>query len=281
MKIHKLILSVFLMLFLASAVYFVSFIYDKNLLVMKFYDVGQGDSLLIKTPKGRKVLIDGGPDSKIASYVLGEFFPLEECHIDVVVLTHPHLDHLSGLLDIFKLCKIETLYMENSEIKSKAFASFKQLIDEEYLENNNFQVVFPHSGDVFNLDDVNFEVKWPSTEFSSGNENYMSIVLLLKYGDFEALLTGDAEKKAYDGMVIPYQVEVLKAPHHGSVDGFNPEFFANLKPLVSVISVGKENKYGHPSPTVVNFLSKLGTVYRTDVDGTVVIKSDGVVFTAR
>lgn len=278
MKIHKLVLFIFLILFLASAIDFVSFIYDKNLLVMKFYDVGQGDSLLIKTPNGKKVLIDGGPDSKIATYVLGEFFPLEECHIDIIVLTHPHLDHLSGLLDVFKLCKIETLYMENSEIKSKAFASFKQLIDEEYLENKNFKVIFPHSGDVFDLDGVNFEVKWPSTEFSSGNENYMSIVLLLKYGDFEALLTGDAEKKAYDGMVIPYQVEVLKVAHHGSVDGLHPEFLANLKPLVSVISVGKGNKYNHPSLTVVNFLAKFGTVYRTDVDGTVVIRSNGVVF---
>lgn len=237
---------------------------------IEFLDVGQGDAIFISTVNGKHILIDAGPDYSI-DYYLSEKFYLKPCVLDLVIVTHKHLDHYGGLERIFKRCHIGSV-IHSFKINDVVSAD----LDNASEQQNLFR------GDVFEIDQISFCVLWPpnDSDFIShtNNINNTSIVFLIDYGAFEALFTGDAEVDVWRKLVVPSsckvdgKLDVLKVAHHGSINGLYRPLLSSLKPITSIISVGSDNKYGHPSPKVIDFLNNIGSkVFRTDLVGNIVI----------
>jgi competence protein ComEC len=238
---------------------------------LKVYDVGQGDSIFIETAGGFKILIDGGPDRKVAEY-LGKDLPFYSKKIDLLVVTHPQSDHLTGILDVVKNYQIKTLWVNAAKDKTRLFKEWEALLRARKIAATTVyqgdKMIFP--------DKTTVSVLWPKEEASNTNLNTTSIVVQISFGSFDAIFTGDADKSAQPFTTDNRSIEVFKVPHHGSKTSINEDFVSTLSPAASVISVGAKNHYGHPSLEVVNFLTKIGSkVYRTDTNGTVEIVSDG------
>lgn len=249
---------------------------DQNLHI-KIYDVGQGDAILIISPSGKKVLIDGGPNQKVLEY-LGRDLPFYDRRIDLVVLTHPHEDHLSGLLEVVKRYEVGQVWMEKVVHTSDIYLKWLNLLKEKGLK-----VAAPKVGDEIRFGDgLTLMVIWPPQEALKDIKdlNQTSIVVLLNNGHFSSLLTGDAgeEGQPYgltqDDLLRRGEVEVLKVPHHGSKTAIRDDFLKKINPKTSIISVGANNKYDHPSPTLIQKLESVGSrVYRTDKNGTIEVVS--------
>ncbi len=212
-------------------------------------DVGQGDAILIKTPHNRTILIDGGGDYE-ASRHLSSYFSLGECYLDLVILSHPHADHLAGLTRILETCAVSQLAF-NADYVS------------EFVQ-----------GEKILLDGVTLHFLWPPEDYTSSDLNNLSVIILLDYGEFEALLTGDAPSQILTGITIPKHLidghlEVYKVPHHGSRHSFSSTFLEELLLDQVIISVGT-NSFGHPSADYQKHCADRNcSVYRTDLDGTV------------
>ena len=254
-------------------------------LLLKVYDVGQGDAILILTPEGHRVLIDGGPDETILS-LLGEDFPTHKW-LDLLVLTHPHADHLTGLTTILPAYQVGGVVANPYEHETPIFRQWQSLLEGIELRE-------AYAGDVIELGGVTLKVLWPPANLREvdrgfwldhvvGNLNNTSLVLLLTYGDFRALLMGDAEIPVQEailagGELTTGTVTVLKVPHQGSKDALSAAFLEAVKPDLAVISVGK-NSFGHPSDKVIAAYEERGIkLLRTDEVGSVTIRSDGTGF---
>ena len=273
----KLKLLVFLVLYVFLKF---SYVEVKNFLhrgkvMLDFINVGQGDSILITTPFGKKILIDGGPnyDSDI---FIDDRLPFFNCFIDYIVLTHPDADHLTGVNRVLKRCKVGLLVFPEVALDSKLYQDFiKTVKTAEGLDkqsNKSFSAV---------LDGATFYFLFPSesANLEIKNTNDYSVFLCLDYGSFEALFTGDASTRVLKSMVpvikdrcnINGPLEVLKVPHHGSKYNYDEYFVDELKPLTAVISVGR-NKFGHPDPQIIDkYLKNKASVLRTDTSGTISI----------
>ncbi len=250
---------------------------DSGSLDVIFFNVGQGDAIYVKTPNNKTVLIDGGSSYDI-DYFLYKLKPLQKCNLDVVVLTHPHKDHVFGLLRVLERCRVGMVLHNDVTFKSRAYNDFKNL-----LENKNVRQATIEQGSLL-LDGVEFIILWPSGEFlnderqknSIKNPNNLSVVLLVDYDDTEVLLTGDAESdilQKIDTKSITSKVEngldIYKVSHQGAKDGLNKAFIDALDIKRAVISVGN-NSYGHPSEEVLMyFKSRKIEVLRTDQQGTI------------
>ena len=155
---------------------------------------------------------------------------------------------------------------------SRVFKSWSALLKEKKLQ----QVVVYQGDKLVFPDKTQIEVLWPKKDFSSSSVNSHAIVVQLSYGQFDAVLTGDADQKVQPYTSSTSHVEVLKVPHHGSKTALNETYLSTLAPEVSIISVGAKNSYGHPSSEVVDLLKKIRSkIYRTDKNGTVEVVSDG------
>lgn len=246
---------------------------------IKVYDVGEGDGIFIRSPSGQTVLIDGGPNEKILS-LLGGDLPFYQKSIDLLVLTHPHADHLTGLVEVLKKYEVGMVLAEKAFHTTDVYEKFLEILKEK-----NTKVKAPFAGDYFDLrDGVKFKVVWPrrqaDVDYWQGKDlNQTSVVLSVTYGKFSMLFTGDASVPVWDELLrdglIPYTT-VIKVPHQGSSTGIDQKFLAETRPSLAVISLGKNNKYGHPSSKTLELLKEAGIrVLRTDKDGTVEIVSDG------
>src|SRR4030042_2374295 len=241
---------------------------------IKFYDVGQGDSIFIRTPAGHKILVDGGPDNKVLSY-LGEDLPFWDRSLDLVISTHPHSDHLTGLLEVLKRYKVKKVLLGKMSHTTDQYLEFLKLIKDRGVPTDS-----PKKGDKISLDD-DVNLKFLSPKGYSGEEtdlNLSSLVFLLSFRDFEVLLTGDASKESQPYGQNLGQIDVLKVPHHGSKDALDSNFLKTLKPKLAIISVGKDNRFGHPAQNTLETLENLRVeTLRTDLDGTVEIDNLGLV----
>ena len=240
-------------------------------LMLKFYDVGQGDSIFIRTPKGYTILVDGGPNNKVASY-LDEDLPFWSRKIDLLVLTHPQADHLFGLVEVINRFKVGKLIVSGVGSDTAIFKLWVKTLKEKNIKPE----IVTENSTISISDTVRFEILWPKeTHPQVADLNEACIVMRISYGNFDALLTGDADQK-----VQPYSkslegIEVLKIPHHGSKTSMNDSFLKLVKPEISVISLGKNNRYGHPGKNTVEQLRNVNSkIYRTDQNGTVEIVSD-------
>jgi competence protein ComEC len=234
-------------------------------LEVAFLDVGQGDAILVTTPGGKQVLVDGGPSGIEVARELGAMMPHWDRSLDVVVLTHPQEDHVGGLGAVLERFDVGRAYgtgVGNATLSSEVFerrAAVRPL----------------GAGDEFEVDGVRFEVLWPPSGYESEELNDTSLVLLVSYRDVRVLLTGDIEAGPQRALLAAggVTVDVLKVPHHGSKTS-DQEFLGSVRAAVAVISAGEGNRFGHPHEETLVALE--GTrVYRTDVDGRVVVKWDG------
>lgn len=246
---------------------------EEKKFVVRFYDVGQGDGALIQTPDGYNILVDGGPNNKISGY-LNKDLSINDRQIDLMILTHPQSDHMYGLIEVVKKFKVKKILTSNV---SHTTTDYKLWLDT--VENQGLKVEFVQAGNNITLTDtVRLKFNWPKTaeEQKVTDLNQASLVFTLSYGDLDILMTGDA-----DSQVQPYvgdfsTIEVLKVPHHGSKSSLKDDFLREIKPKVSVISVGAKNRYGHPRAELLDQLHRVGTeILRTDQNGTVQIVSDG------
>lgn len=242
--------------------------YNSDNLVIHYIDVGQADSILIRY-LDNNVLIDAGNNSdgeKLVSY----FKSLGINNFNYVIGTHAHEDHVGGMDDIINNFSIEHFYMP--DVVSNTM-TYEDILDSLYKKKIKYET--PSVDSKFCCQDICFKV------LSVGNDkedlNDTSIVLRLEYKNTSYLFTGDAstsvEKQILDKDISS---TVLKVGHHGSQYSSSAQFLNKVKPQYSIISVGKDNKYGHPKSIVLNKLKRLNSiVYRTDLDGTIILYSDG------
>ena len=241
-------------------------------LTLRFLDVGQGDAILVTSPAGATILVDGGPDDQIVATQLAG---LGVKRLDAVIATHPHADHVAGLPIVLSRVPVGLLLQPGCSDESPSQAELDRTIRDERIRELN-----PRAGDVFLIGDLRLEVLspagcWRGTESDANND---SLVILLSRGDDTVLLTGDAEIPAQELLleegVLP-DVDVLKVPHHGGGTSV-PELFDAVRAEVAVIQVGAGNDYGHPDPAIVDALVASGArVWRNDRDGLVTVAFDG------
>lgn len=242
-----------------------------------FFDVGQGDSIYIRTPDGEDILIDGGPDATVL-YELGRVMPFYDFNIDTVILTHPHRDHLAGLLDVFEKYKVETIYHSG--------ASYDSALYEKWLGRASDEGVIKIITEYSKIDlgsGIFFEFLFPSSKNHvsrySAEVNNTSIVARLIYGESEFLLMGDAEREVEKLLLdsgLDLQADVLKLGHHGSESSSTENFLREVSPKFAIISSGIDNSYGHPHRVIVERLKRLGIdIFRTDKTGTICLESSG------
>jgi competence protein ComEC len=238
-------------------------------------DVGQGDAILLQTPDGSDVLIDGGPDDRVVER-LAQYLPPSDRTIELVVLTHPDLDHVGGLPAVAKHFRIERILETAVRSSSRADRVWEAALEAQHvvrLEATGSQVI--------TIGGVALTVLWPPADTPADAEprNDTSVVLHVRYGEIDVLLTGDisaeVEQRLVATGVLP-DVDVLKVPHHGSISSSSEEFLDALQPEYAVISVGQNNQFGHPHPVVLRRFQQRGIeIWRTDVEGDVVMVSDG------
>ncbi|MFH0906738.1 MAG: MBL fold metallo-hydrolase [bacterium] len=268
-KFHFLILVI-----LFSSTFFVwSVVFEHtsdNLLEVYFFDVGQGDSIFIETPSNKQILIDGGPD-KMVLEKLNQTMPLYDRTIDLVILTHPDADHITGLIDVIDYYSIGQILTSGFELDTAVYKEWQDLI-----KLKNIPVTIVQAGQKIILEkDVIIEILWPDQSLVK-NANNSSVVGRLVYGDSEFLLTGDIEKEVESRLIEQgwnLDSDVLKVGHHGSKTSNSFNFIKAVNPKISVISVGEDNKYGHPNNEILEIL-KNSVIYRTDKDGDIEISAD-------
>lgn len=250
---------------------------DLGHLTVHFINVGQGDSILLKIGD-KAMLIDGGPHAAgptVASYLRSQGVNT----IDVLVSTHPHEDHIGGLLTVLNEFPVKQVVDSGQTTSSQTYESYLTLIDQknipyrvggrgqtiDLIPSLGIQILSPPSGSI-NNDDL--------------NQN--SIVLKVTHGNVKFLFMGDAGSDAENSIMSSshdLKSDAFKVAHHGSKYASSSTFLSNVNPGISVIEVG-HNSYGHPAPETLNRLAAIGsTVYRTDNNGNIVITSDGSTYT--
>ncbi|MDP2874302.1 MAG: MBL fold metallo-hydrolase [bacterium] len=238
---------------------------------LSFLNVGQGDAVYLETSNEVRILNDGGPDEKVVS-LLDSFLPLFDRHLNLMILSHPHADHLTGLLEVLRRYQVGSV-IDNGGSSS---ATYKEWLDT--LQQKKIQPLKAYRGDRFRYDDLLFEVLWPPSAdwvAQAKNPNDYSLVILVSYQKFSCLLPGDIDVSVEAQISLGRQVEVLKSPHHGSTSSLSLGFLDMLQPRLLVISVG-HNSYGQPAENILNLANSRGIrILRTDKDDTINIYTDG------
>ncbi len=231
------------------------------------FDVGQGDAIFIRTSDKYNILIDGGADNTVV-YKLGKYLPFYDRDIDLMILTHPHSDHVVGLTEVLKRYQVKKILTTGVSSHSSDYLTWLDLIKEKNIpvEIANHRGVMPLGSEVKfyilfpNLSLVNKEIK---------NLNNASIVAKLIYTSTTIMLMGDFEnEEIFVRTNLDLSATILKVGHHGSNTANSREFLAMVSPKIAVISCGKNNKFGHPNQAVIADLRSLGAeIWPTDQRG--------------
>lgn len=247
-------------------------------LKVSFLDVGQGDAILIQTPAGKKILIDGGESSEKLLAALSSRLSWFDRQLDYVILTHPHADHVKGLNGLFGRYRLSEAV---ATLVNHSASTYKFWLDN--IRDRQIKLTAAAAPQELVLDSgISLKILSPVGSLADqtvDNLNNSSLVLLLTYGRTRWLLMGDAEtgvEKTLLSRGEDINAQVLKVAHHGSSGATSPEFLAAVGPQLAVISVGKPNDFGHPHERTLNRLQRAGAkILRTDEQGTIDILSDG------
>jgi competence protein ComEC len=241
---------------------------------LHFFDVGHGDAALITTPNNQNVLIDGGPND-VVSQKLDDYLPFYHRSLDAVILTHPHADHLVGLLKVLDQYEVKRVYLTGVLHTTPEYLEFLEKIKTKKIDTKAVK-----SGDEMDFGDgIKLEILSPLTDLSQAkveNLNNSSIVAKLVYGEKKVLFTGDLEKEGQEKLLAAnadLAADLIKIPHHGSKDAGYERFLEKVNFTMAVISVGKDNKFGHPAPSTLSILRNVA-VFRTDYDGDINFEMD-------
>ena len=269
MKSKLIILATILLLCLLP-----TFTQAKNLQV-HFIDVGQGDAILVQLPKQQTMLIDAGPNNQgrtVARYLR----KLKINHIDYLLGTHPHADHIGGLDYIINNFSIGEIYMPNVTHTTQTFRDVLLAV-----KNKNKKVSTGHSGvKIISQPQLDLEVSLlgPTTDDYENLNNY-SLVTKIEFKNNSFLFTGDIEKTAEYDIINSNALltaDILQIPHHGSRSSSSNLFLHKTKAKYGVLSVGQDNPFGHPAQRIINRLQNHNLdIYRTDQQGTIIASSDG------
>jgi competence protein ComEC len=247
-----------------------------NELYVYFLDIGQGDAIFIESPVGNQILIDAGPNKKVLEE-LGSIMPYHDRSIDLIIGTHPDMDHIGGIPDVLDAYNVLAVIDPGISSDTNTYKAYVESVDKEgatYIRARRGQVIDLGGG-------AYIKVLFPDRDVSHVEPNAGSVVTQLVYGDTEVMLTGDLTSAIEKYLVsIDEEIlesDILKAGHHGSRTSTSPEFLSSVNPDIVVVSAGKDNKYGHPHQDVIDLLEKSNKeVIRTYEYGTVGFVSDGV-----
>lgn len=278
---------------IAVTVWFAVLAYPEPKLHLIACDVGQGDALLAIYGT-TQILVDGGPNNRVLE-CLSRYVPFWDRDIEVVILTHPQVDHFNGLIEVFKRYDVQVFLATPVDSSTQAYQVLKKVVG-----GSGAKVVNPTTGMVVRFGLLYLDILHPSEQFVLSNAegsvsksvlgaidtkrdlNEYSVVVNLRLGEFDALLTGDIGPKVSNKIVEELvlsgsrRIEYIKIPHHGSKNGLTEELLEVSRPEVGVISAGKNNRYGHPHDEVIKLLSEREIkILRTDLDGDVEIITDG------
>ncbi|MED4226490.1 ComEC/Rec2 family competence protein [Neobacillus cucumis] len=245
---------------------------DEKLLKVYYFDVGQGDSIYIKTPAGEDVLIDGGNNDK-GEDVVRYLKSLHVSDLEAVIATHPDADHIGGLDTVLQSIKVKAVYTPKIINTTQTYEDFLIAV-----KNAGLKLKEAKAGVNLGLKDVDAKFVAPVKNY--GNEmNDWSAVAKLTYGENSFLFTGDAPIRSEEDMIVTHQdlqADVLKVGHHGASTSTSQSFLDAVKPKYAVISVGQGNRYGHPTDEVLTRLKQNGIqIFRTDKMQTILALADG------
>lgn len=244
----------------------------KDLLSIHIIDVGQGDSILIQTPKNTNILVDGGNED--SSLIISKFIKAKKAkNLDLVIATHPDTDHIGSLDNVINKFKVSKLYLTNKNTNNDSYYNLIQACNKK-----NIKPQYLSKGDIINLED-NLKLTILNPSYTHEDSNSNSIVFKLDYKNKSFLFTGDATKENEIEMINNFNlndIDFLKVAHHGSKNSSTEEFLKSTTPDVAAISCGYDNAYGHPHKDTLLRLAQINTkVYRTDKQGHISFYSDG------
>lgn len=250
-------------------------------LVVRFLDIGQGDSELIEFPNGERILIDSGDRGAPTVDLLHKYGVKQ---LELIIATHPHSDHIGEMRDVMGAFKVQEFWDSGFNHPTKTYSDMLQEI-----RDRGIKFATPKRGDMRKFGDVLIEVLNPSDDLPDEKPNNASIVVRLSYGEKRFLFAGDAEM--YEASTKPsawaqmlesapdkLSAGLLKAAHHGSSNGTTREVLDAVKPSIVTISCAAGNDYHHPHPNVMRMLEEAGDrirLYRTDLEGTITAVCDG------
>jgi competence protein ComEC len=246
-----------------------------GVLTVAFLNIGQGDAIYIEAPNGRQMLVDGGPTRAVLSE-LSKVMPWYDRSIDVLLVTNPDKDHMAGFIDVLKSYTVDAIFESGTFPGTQVYKELEQTITDvgvkKLLAKRGMTIWFDK--------ETKLTILYPDRDVSGLSSNDGSIVAKLSYGNTSVMLTGDAPSGVekwliqLDGKNL--KSNVLKVGHHGSRTSTSPEFVGFVEPAYAVISDGVHNRYGHPHKETLDTLAKFNVpVLRTDLQGTIVMHSDG------
>lgn len=276
---NKKLVIIILILFLS--IVFISYFYyqlENKKQELIFFDVGQGDSTLVNLAGNNEILIDGGPDESVL-YKLGRYLPIYDHSIELVILSHVHDDHLSGLLEVLPRYTVKEILMTCDEpINSSIYDNFLEL-----LKIKAVKIICAEENLTLELQNAKLETIYPSKvcdwclKDPGGNNSSLVFKITLDNGQ-SFLFSGDIEASAEEEILKNIYLEkitadILKVPHHGSDTSLTEEFLKAVNPSEAIIFVGADNKFGHPSLRTIKRLERNGVnILRTDLMGDIIIK---------
>lgn len=250
---------------------------ERGKLVVNFFDIGQGDSIFIKTPNNQKILIDGGPDNGVLAK-LGRNLSFYDKRIDLIILSHPHSDHLVGLIEVLKRYRVKKILSTGVLHTTPEYLAWL-----EEVKRQKISLEIATRGQSFDFGgETKLEILYPFENLagqSVDDLNNTSIVSKLIFKNNSFLFMGDAETVVEEKLIssgVDLKADVLKIGHHGSKNATSQNFLEKVNPKNTVISVGAKNKFGHPSRLVTSRLEWMSIkIFRTDINRDIKFLSDG------
>jgi len=273
------------LIFFSLILFFITFylynvLHTTDILKVSFLDIGQGDALIIESPTHKQIMIDGGPNDIVIRKLSSEmnFFDKD---IDAIIATHPDADHITGFIPVLEKFNVKNIIETYLKGHTQTFSLLENKI-ENANKNNGANRYVAHKGDVIDLGGgVTLTFIFPSKNNQNEKDtNEASLVALLNYKENNFLFMGDLPKDKEDEVLnsnlVPRNITVLKVGHHGSDTSSSDKFINYLKPTYSILSVGKNNRYGHPKESVVEILKKYSQSVMSTIDyGSITFETDG------